>query len=185
MSGGRSSRMVFDCQLPKSCAREASLMRGARLFQLTFLLAFSLALPVPFLAQAIADQALTNADIVRMVKAGIPESIILRKIQMSRTDFGTSPTALIELKNQGASENVLGAVLNSRSGRSELGPESLPAPHVVQSAAAAPHHLPSFEAKLRINSTAQGKISMTQNHIKVERSGVPLFDLKWKEKRSP
>jgi hypothetical protein len=161
-------------------------MRGARLLQLTFLLAFSLALPVPFLAQATADQALTNADIVRMVKAGIPESIILRKIQMSRTDFGTSPTALIELKNQGASENVLGAVLNSRSGKSEPGPESLPAPHVsVQSAAVAPHHLPSFEAKLRINSTAQGKISMTQNHIKVERSGVPLFDLKWKEKRSP
>ena len=160
-------------------------MRGARLLQVTFLLAFSLALPVPFSAQAPADNALTNADIVRMVKAGIPESIIVREIQMSRTDLGTSPAALIELKNQGASERILGAVLDSRSGASSPGSEPLPASHLsAQATAGAPHHLPSFEAKVKLNSKAQAKVSMTQNHIKVERSGVPLFDLKWKEKRS-
>ena len=160
-------------------------MRGARLLQVTFLLAFLLALPVPFSAQAPTGNVLTNADIGRMVKAGVPESIIVREIQMSRTEFGTSPTALIELKNQGASERVLGAVLDSRSGASTPGPEPRPTSHLsAQSAAAAPHHLPTFDAKVRLNSKAQAKISMSQNHIKVERSGVPLFDLKWKEKRS-
>ena len=84
--------------------------------RLTFLLAFLLALPVPFLAQVSTDSALTNADIARMVKAGVPESIIVREIQMSRTDLGTSPAALIELRKQGASEAVLGAVLDSRMG---------------------------------------------------------------------
>ena len=94
-------------------------MRGARLLHLTFLLTFLLVLPV--LAQAPTDQALTNADIVRMMKAGMPESIILREIRMSNTDFAISPAALIELKKQGASERILGAVLDSRMGISQVG----------------------------------------------------------------
>src|SRR5271166_702059 len=105
-------------------------MRSARLLQLTLLLAFSLALSVPFSAQATTDNVLTNADVARMVKAGIPDSIIEREIQMSRTNFGTSPAALIELKKQGASESVLGSVLDSRMGASKLQAEPLPAPQV-------------------------------------------------------
>ena len=160
-------------------------MRGARLLQVIFLLAFLLALPVPFSAQAPTENALTNADIARMVKAGIPESIIVRKIQMSGTEFGTSPAALIDLKNQGASEGVLGAVLDSRSSVATPGPEPRSAAHLsAQSAAGVPHHLPTFDVKVRLNSKEQAKISVSQNHLKVERAGVPLFDLKWKEKRS-
>jgi hypothetical protein len=158
-------------------------MRGARLFQSIFLLALLLALPVPFLAQTPTDHALTNADIARMIKAGVPESIIVREIQMSRTDFGTSPAALIELRKQGASEGILGAVLDSRSGAGKSLAEPLPSPSVrAQSAAPGAHHLPNFQADLKIKSNSLAKISMTQNHIKVEKSGVPLFDLKWKEK---
>ena len=47
--------------------------------------------------------------------------------------------------------------------------------------AAGPHHLPTFEAKMKLNATTNGKLSMSHNQIKVERSGVPLFSLKWKE----
>ncbi len=155
-------------------------MRRARLLQLTFLSACLLALPL--LAQAPTDNALTNADIARMVKAGIPDSIIEREIRMSRTNFGTSPSALIELKNQGASERVLGAVLDSRMATGRPTSEPLVAPHVsAQSAPPGPHHLPTFEAKMKFNSTTNGKISMSHNQIKVEKSGVPLFSLKWKE----
>jgi len=158
-------------------------MRGTRLLQLSFLLALSLTLPL--LAQAPTDNALTNADVARMVKAGIPDSIIEREIQMSRTNFGTSPAALIELKNQGASERVLGSVLDSRMGASRLQAEPLPAPQVpAQSAAPGRHGLPTFEAKMKFNSTTNGKISMSHNQIKVERSGVPLFSLKWKEPKA-
>jgi len=155
-------------------------MRGARLLQLAFLLVFLLALPL--LAQAPTDTVLTNADIVKMMKAGLPESIILREIQMSRTDFGTSPAALIELKKQGASERILGAVLDSRMGTSRSEPESRATPRIVaQAAAPGLHHMPSFEADMRINPTVNGKLSMGHNQIKVERSGVPVFSLKWKE----
>ena len=148
--------------------------------QLTFLLVVLLALPVPFLAQVPNDKALTNADIATMVKAGVPESIIVREIQMSRTDLGTSPAALIELRKQGASEAVLGAVLDSRMGTGRALSE-LPQPPHVSAQPASPHHLPTFEAKMKLNATTNGKLSMSHNQIKVERSGVPLFSLKWKE----
>jgi hypothetical protein len=155
-------------------------MRGTRLLQLAFLLAFLLALPL--LAQAPTDNVLTNADIVKMMKASLPESIIVREIRMSNTDFATSPAALIELKKQGASERILDAVLDSRMGTSSSEPESRATPRIVaQVAAPGLHHLPSIEADMRINSTANGHLSMGHNQIKVERSGVPVFSLKWKE----
>ena len=71
-----------------------------------------------------------------MVKAGVPESIVVREIQMSQTDFGTSPAALIELRKQGASERVLGAVLDSRMGAGSAQSEPLAAPHVSAQPAA-------------------------------------------------
>ncbi|MGB8770855.1 MAG: hypothetical protein WCC92_14650 [Candidatus Korobacteraceae bacterium] len=155
-------------------------MRCVRLIQLTVPLALLLALPL--LAQAPTDNVLTNADVVKMVKAGLPERIILREIQLSRTEFSTSPAALMELKKQGVSEGILGAVLDSRMGTGNFRSEPPPASHAaVQSPALGPHHMPSFEAAMKINSTANGKLFVGHNQIKVERSGVPLFTLKWKE----
>jgi hypothetical protein len=168
------------CQ-PSKFLAEARPVRRAHLLQSIFLLALLLALPARFLAQAPTDHALTNADIARMIKAGIPESIIVREIQMSRTDLGTSPAALIELRKEGALESILGAVLDSRSGASSSLATALPSAN-ARSAAPGPHHLPNFQADLKIKSNSLAKISMKQNHIKVEKSGVPLFDLKWKEK---
>jgi hypothetical protein len=160
-------------------------MRGVRLGRLISLLTLLLALPVPFLAQASTDRALTNADIVRMMKAGIPESIIVREIQMSETNFGTSAADLISLKNQGASERVLGAVLDTRSGPSGSASFPLTPSQGHGQSTSGPHHLPSFEADVRFDSKTRGKISVGQNHIKVEKSGVPLFSLKWKDKPAP
>ena len=158
-------------------------MRGARLVQLTVLLIFFLALPVQFLAQAAADNALTNADIVRMMKAGIPESVIVRKIQVSQPAFGTSANDLIELKNQGASERILGAMLDSRSGAGPASSEApLPAYIPAKSAAAGLHHLPTFEAAVKVNSKTD-KISVGKNQIKVEQAGVQVFSLKWKDNK--
>jgi len=156
-------------------------MRVIALIQLFFIAAL-LSFPASSLAQSPGEHALTNADIARMVKAGVPESIIVREIQTSKTEFNSAPGGLIELKNHGASEAILGAVLDSRSS-SATGQFS---PHVrAQSAGSAAHHLPNFQADLKIKSNSLAKVSMTQNHIKVERAGVPFFDLKWKEKPNP
>ena len=160
-------------------------MRCAQRFELTFFLALSLALPVASLAQVPTDNTLTNADIVRMVKAGIPESIILREIQLSETNFVTSANALIELKKQHVPDGIVNAILDSRSGASGRRAEPWAAPvGAAPSAAPRPHHLPTFDAAVRLDSKTTAKITVRQNNIKVERSGVPLFSLKWKEQHS-
>ena len=90
-------------------------MQGARLLLPAFLFVLSMGIPSSCPAQVPTENGLTNADVIRMMKAGIPESIIVREIQMSNTNLGTGAAALIELKKQGASEILLGAVLDSRS----------------------------------------------------------------------
>lgn len=54
---------------------------------------------------------MTNADVVEMVTAGLPESTIVLAIQQSQTNFDTSPKALILLKKQSVSQKILEAML--------------------------------------------------------------------------
>ncbi len=62
-----------------------------------------------------ADKPLTNSDIESMLGAGLPESTILMKIQEAAyrglVDLNASSSALINLKQKGASEPVLDAVV--------------------------------------------------------------------------
>lgn len=62
-----------------------------------------------------ADQPLTNADIESMLSAGLPESTIVMNIQKASyfglLNLDASPAALIALKQKGASEQVLNAVV--------------------------------------------------------------------------
>jgi hypothetical protein len=54
---------------------------------------------------------MTNADVVEMVKAGLPESTIILAIQQSDPNFDTSTKSLIELSKQGVSQKILDAML--------------------------------------------------------------------------
>lgn len=56
---------------------------------------------------------LTNADVISMLDAQLPESTIVLAIQNSGGDFDTSPQSLILLKNKGATARILDAMLNS------------------------------------------------------------------------
>lgn len=57
-------------------------------------------------------QPLTNADVISMLDAQLPESTIVLSIQNSGGNFDTSPQALIVLKNKGATARILDAMLN-------------------------------------------------------------------------
>jgi hypothetical protein len=71
-------------------------------------------------------QPMTNADIIKMAKAGLGDQVIVASIQGSqRKDFDTSATALIALKQAGVSDTVLTAMVSARSG--PVGPSSQPA----------------------------------------------------------
>lgn len=66
----------------------------------------------------LADQQerkrLTNADVVGMVKGGLPESTIVLVIEQNSCEFDISPTALVELKNQGISPAVMKAMMRAK-----------------------------------------------------------------------
>jgi S1-C subfamily serine protease len=51
--------------------------------------------------------ALTNTDVLDMLKAGLPPSIVIAKIKTSKCNFDTSPAALGALKSAGVPDDVL------------------------------------------------------------------------------
>lgn len=59
-----------------------------------------------------AQQALTNADVLKMVKAGLSADLIVATIgNAPAKDFDLSPDAVIKLKTAGVSEAVIAAML--------------------------------------------------------------------------
>jgi hypothetical protein len=65
---------------------------------------------------AAPEAGLTNADIVRMQKAGLSEEIILSKIGTSTTNFDTGTQDLIQLRDAGVKNNIINAMVQ-KSGR--------------------------------------------------------------------
>jgi hypothetical protein len=65
---------------------------------------------------AAAQETLTNASIVKMVKGGLGEDLILAMIQNQPGKYSVTPDDLVKLKQQGVSENILKAMVNKGSG---------------------------------------------------------------------
>ncbi len=147
-------------------------MRKARpLFLLVF--AFLVIVSVLGYGQNAPDSVLTNAGVAKMVKAGLPESVIMREIEMSRTNFDTSPAGLVDLRKHGASENVLNAVLDSWNSGGMPMPVGAPGtdgPHA---------HMAGFHANVKINKKAHESITVGHNHVEVQGSGIPAISVEW------
>ncbi|HXS51448.1 MAG TPA: hypothetical protein VN782_02860 [Usitatibacter sp.] len=78
---------------------------------------------------------LTNADVLSLVKAGLPQDTIILTIRSSPSAFDTSPRALIGLKKAGVPASVIDAVLQASS---STRPGDAPAPTAPPSAPASP-----------------------------------------------
>lgn len=154
-------------------------MRFARALSMLCLV-FVLASSTVARAQNAPDAALTNADLVKMLKASMPEGIILRYIQISRTNFTTTPSALIDLRKHGATEAELGAVLDSWSagGMPYSEAAAAPGPEMQSSGPRSPH-MPSFRADVRVNKKVQEQLTMGHNHIELKGKGVPSVSVDW------
>ncbi len=72
---------------------------------------------------AAEKKPLTNADVVKLVKAELPESTVILAIQNSSPAFNTSPEDLIALKTGGVSPAIIDAMLSSRAPPSDVLPE--------------------------------------------------------------
>ena len=79
--------------------------------KITIICLCAMALSAATAASGTEKKPVTNADIVTMVKAGLPESTIIIAIKQGLSAFDTSPTALVDLKNQGVSPAILEAMM--------------------------------------------------------------------------
>ena len=70
-------------------------------------------LPVSLCFGQQSTNSISNGDIVQMVRAGLAESTILLAIKRGRTEFDTSPAALLELKKSGVTTQIMDVMLQS------------------------------------------------------------------------
>ena len=66
-----------------------------------------------FLAHAAIAATITNADVIKLLEAGMPEEVVLEAIASGQASFDTSSKALIALKKKGATPKVLTAMLQA------------------------------------------------------------------------
>lgn len=121
-----------------------------------------------------AKNTLTNAGVAAMIRAGLPEATIILAIQESDPDFDTSPKALIELHQIGATPKILNALLQTRSGgsRTDNKNRATPTPE--------PPDLECIEgvmSKEVVLIAGEERILMKRSQTQKRYSGMVLFGL--------
>jgi hypothetical protein len=82
-------------------------------FQFTNLIAFCACLVFLSPAFSQSGEVLDNKGVVDMVKSGLPENIILKKIETTPNRFDLSTDSLVKLSNDGVSTNIVSAMMES------------------------------------------------------------------------
>lgn len=75
----------------------------------------------------LAQQSLNNDSVIKLVKAGLSEDLIITTINSSPGTYDTSANGLIALKQAGASDKVVAAIVLKAAGPSATLPASAPA----------------------------------------------------------
>jgi hypothetical protein len=166
---------------PTSFSPEAHLMLQVKSCRTFLLVACFLAIAISAFAQDHSSVRVTNSDVVKMVKAGVPEAVIVRTIQVSEPAFALTPDALVELKHKHVPDRVLGAMMENQTGPSAL-PPGVPIVEYWGPPVATTHihQLPNVDASFRIDGKTSEKVQVRKSQIKIEKAGVPLFSVKWK-----
>ena len=64
------------------------------------------------------DETMTNGEVISLIKAGLNPTLVINKIRTSKTNFDLSTDALIQLKKEGISDEIVTAMLEAKSGKS-------------------------------------------------------------------
>jgi hypothetical protein len=108
-------------------------MKMMRVLWVSVLVAM-MALSLPA-ATSLAQEVLTNESVVQMIKAGLPESVVITKIRSTPTKFDLRTESLVSLKKSGVSDKVLEAMMTP--GTAAGAPAATPAPAAAAPAPAA------------------------------------------------
>lgn len=90
-------------------------MKPFKVIILSFIIIFSLVLT------AASAEILTNQTIVSMVKAGLGEELVISKIKNSQNQFDVSITGILKLKEEGVSEDIITAMIDSTGNSRKAG----------------------------------------------------------------
>jgi hypothetical protein len=96
-----------------------------------------------FCSVGLAQQAMNNDAIIKMVKAGLSDDVILATINSSPGSYDTTANGLISLKQGGASDRVIAAIVTKSAAMPSTPPSASasalpPAPTDASSAPTAP-----------------------------------------------
>ena len=64
------------------------------------------------------EEVMTNDEVISLTKAGLSQTIIIGKIRTAKSNFDLSTDSLIKLKQSGVSDDIVAAMLESKSGKS-------------------------------------------------------------------
>jgi hypothetical protein len=117
-----------------------------------------------------SDRGITKEDVVRLVKAGIPDSVIIARIEASSGGgFNLSADDLLSLQREGMSKDVMLAMITGRKPKSGSGPGTVEdtSPQ-VSAAPGAPSTSPPSATLVSLAGRWQGKIQDPQGGGTVE-----------------
>lgn len=105
-------------------------------------------------------KALSNADVIRMMQAGLSDDLIVSAIQANPTQLDVSVDGLLALKKAGASDKVIAAVLASHKASGGSAALSAPtAPANPQAAAMAPQPMAMMAGPMQMGAQAQAMLA--------------------------
>lgn len=114
------------------------------------LLAFAVLLGGGLLCTAMMAQQspkpLTNADVVKMIKGGVPQSVVVGSIKSNPSNFDLSPDALVRLHRLGVPEKVLDAMMAAAAQQPPATAPAAQTPVEAPVAAPAPAEVPAASA---------------------------------------
>lgn len=129
---------------------------------------------------------LGNADIVKLVQAGLTAETIEAKIAASQTDFDTSTDALVALAGAGVPDRVIRVMIE----QDQVAPPAPPVPPVpaVAPLPPAPPRVPSRRYDVTVHADQGGKceadVRIDGKGIKATRCKTLDFDLRWNDLES-
>lgn len=114
-----------------------------------------------------SDKPLTNTDIVKMVKAGVRESVILSTIQASPGKYDLSPRGQTSLRKAGVTQKVLDA-MSGAGGQAAGAAQKTAAPAAAAQPASKKRHAPvvTLVEDGRTQELAREKTALAQTKTK-------------------
>lgn len=91
-----------------------------------------------------SDETLTNDSVIQLLKAGIPEDLVISKIRESQHNFDLSVQGMLALKEGGASDRLMRIMMDpAKASEAQAGPEVRTPPAVRTAATQAQSAIPA------------------------------------------